>query len=453
MELNNILIINIINSGISFIMGFYMFYFYRNTFKLGTGYWAAGSIFLGIIFLLKVIFHEGSPSATAAFTTFNTVGDYLFLAGIWQFKEKKINKWIFIGIPILDILQTIIFFKIYPSLRIQYGLHSLPLFIFGLLAIIEMIRLNSDQKYLRKIFLVNSFSFIMYLVLLLLFDYALITNSNFDPLKITHTSIYMQIVSSFLMIALTFGFLSAVNIRLNKELEVQLISKTKFLTIIAHDLRGPIGNIMSFLNLLQNTTNLNEEKNKEYLKVLNTLSQSTYHLLQNLLEWATTSKNLNKFDSKTIELSQIVAGNIVFFKSSADLKSIKLEYKEGKQTHILGNVNMIETIVRNLVSNAIKFTPKEGTITIASEKVLQKVRLTVSDTGQGIKPETIHSLFKFETNKSTRGTNGEAGSGLGLVLCKELVSNNNGVMEIESHEAIGTKVMVEFPAIEQIQCN
>lgn len=448
MELNNLLIINIINSGISFIMGLYMFYFYRNAFKLGTGYWAAGSIILGITFLLKVIFPVGSHSATAAFTNFNTIGDYLFLAGIWQFKEKKINKWIFIGIPILDILQTIIFFKIYPSLRMQYGLHSLPLFIFGLLAIIEMIRLNSTQKYLRKIFIVNSFSFIIYLVLLLLFEYALITNPNFDPLKITSTSIYMQIISSFLMIALTFGFLSAVNIRLNKELEVQLKSKTKFLTIIAHDLRGPVGNIMSFLNLLQNTTDLNEEKNKEYLKILKTLSQSTYHLLQNLLEWATKSKNLNKFEGEKIELSQIVSGNIIFFESSADLKSIKLEFKEGEQTYILGNVNMIETIVRNLVSNAIKFTSKGGTITITSEKILQKVRLTVSDTGQGIKPETINSLFKFETNKSTRGTEGESGSGLGLVLCKELVSSNNGVMEIESHEGVGTKVIVEFSSVD-----
>ncbi len=448
MELDNMLIINIINSGISFIMGLYMFYFYRNAFKLGTGYWAAGSIILGITFLLKAIFSVGSPSATAAFTNFNTIADYLYLAGIWQFKEKKINKWIFIGIPILDILQTIIFFKIYPSIRIQYGLHSLPLFTFGLLAIIEMIRLNSTQKYLKKIFLVNTFSFIIYLVLLFLFEYALITSPNFDPLKITNTTIYMQIISSFLMIALTFGFLSAVNIRLNKELEVQLKSKTKFLTIIAHDLRGPVGNIMSFLDLLQNTTDLNEEENKEYLKILNTLSQSTFHLLQNLLEWATKSKNLNKFEGETIELSQIVSGNIVFFKSSANLKSIKLEFKEGKQTYILGNANMIETIVRNLVSNAIKFTPKDGTITITSEKVLQKVRLTVADTGQGIKPEIINSLFKFETNKSTRGTNGETGSGLGLVLCKELVSCNNGVMEIESHEDIGTKVIIEFSSIE-----
>jgi signal transduction histidine kinase len=258
----------------------------------------------------------------------------------------------------------------------------------------------------------------------------------------------MQITSSFLMIALTIGFLSAVNIRLNNELEIQLKTKTKFLTIIAHDLRGPVGNIMCFLDVLQKTNDLNEEKNKEYLKILSTLSHSTFHLLQNLLEWATTSKNLNRFDSEKIEISQIVANNVGFFKSSADLKSIKLEFKEGKQTYILGNTNMIETIIRNLVSNAIKYTPKNGTIIIVSEKNLHKVRLIVSDTGRGIESNTINSLFKFETNHSTKGTNGEAGSGLGLVLCKEFVSRNNGVMEIESQEGIGTRVIVEFPSVE-----
>lgn len=424
-----------------------MFYFYKYTFKLGTGYWAAGSVLLGITFLLKVIFPEESPVATASFTNLNTIADFLYLAGIFQFKEKKINKWIFIGIPFLDILQTIIFFKIYPSLRIQYGLHTIPLFIFGLLALIEMFRLNSAQKYLKKIFLVNSISFIIYLILLLIFEYTLVSNPNFDPLKITNTSIYMQIISSFLMIALTIGFLSAVNIRLNNELEIQLKSKTKLLTIIAHDLRGPVGNIMNFLDVLQQTNDLNEGEKNEYLKILSKLSQSTFHLLQNLLEWATTSKNLNRFDSEKLELSQIIANNIIFFKSSADLKSIKLEFKKGTQTHVLGNTNMIETIVRNLVSNAIKFTPKNGTITIITEKVLQKVRLTISDTGQGITQATINSLFSFETNKSTKGTDGEAGSGLGLVLCKELVSSNNGVMKIESHEGIGTKAIVEFPSV------
>ena len=109
---------------------------------------------------------------------------------------------------------------------------------------------------------------------------------------------------------------------------------------------------------------------------------------------------------------------------------------------------MLQTIVRNLVSNAIKFTPNGGTITITTQKTHKKVYLIVTDTGRGIKPEIIDSLLKFETNEATIGTNGEIGSGLGLALCKELVTINKGTIKIESQEGVGTKITVEFSAIE-----
>lgn len=446
MELNNLLILNIMNSGISLIMGLYMFFLQRTSFKLGTGYWAIGSLIIGLGLLIKAVFPIENSFAMACSPLLITIGLYLYLAGIWKFKEIKIHRWIIIGIPILDITQTIIFLGFFHAYRIQIGFHLLLLVIYCLLAIFEMIQLNNNQKYLKKIFLLNAASFTIFLILLLLNIYALITTPNIIQLKLSNFGILMQIISGFVMIALTFGFLSAVNIRLNKELNNQLDSKTKFLSIIAHDLRGPVGNIMNFLDLIQNETDLDEKDRKEYLKILNTLSHSTFHLLQNLLEWATNSKNLNSFKSERIELSKIISNNLSFFRSSSLLKSINLNYSEKEQIYITGNVNMIQTILRNLVSNAIKFTPEGGTINILLEKKLDTVRLSVEDTGQGIKSEIIKSLFKFETNLSTKGTNGEAGSGLGLVLCKELISKNNGLIEIESKIGVGTKVIVEFPA-------
>lgn len=311
-----------------------------------------------------------------------------------------------------------------------------------------MIRLNSDHKYLKNIFLLNALSFAVSLVIVLLGFYILITTSNINPLQVNPTVIITFIINGFLMIALTFGFLTAVNLRLNMELEGQIKSNTKFLSIIAHDLRGPVGNISSFLDLLQNETEISEQERKKYLKLLNVLSQSTFHLLQNLLEWATKSKNLNKFKSERIELGQIVTGNIDFFKGATSLKSIDLKYIEAKKVIVSGNSNMLQTIVRNLISNAIKFTPTGGTITITTEETHGKVRLTVSDTGQGMKPEVINSFYKFETNTSTIGTNGEVGSGLGLVLCKELASRMNGIINIESDIGAGTKVIIDFPLVE-----
>ncbi len=448
MRMDIFLVLIIMNAGISLIMGFYMVFLRRNSSVKGPEYWAAGALVIGVGLLLKVIFPIGSVLEISGLPIFLTIGLYLYLAGILKFKGKRINKWIVIGIPILDILQFIILFKVFHSFRVQIALHQLVIVAYCLFSIIEMLRLSSTQKYLRKIFFINALSYIIFLIFVLLNFYALITNQNTDPLEISITVIFIHIISGFVMIALTFGFLTAVNVQLNMELEDQLKSKTKFLSIIGHDLRGPVGNIMNFLDLLQNKSDLNEKKRKEYLTILTTLSQSTFHLLQNLLEWATKSKYLNKFESERIELSQIISNDLNFFKSSTAVKSIKLEIIEGERTYFLGSVNMIQTIVRNLVSNAIKYTSEGGIIAITSEKVLDKVRLVVSDTGQGMNPETINSLFKFETTESRIGTRGEVGSGLGLALCIELASINNGVIEIESQEGIGTIVVVEFPAVD-----
>ncbi|MDD4149311.1 MAG: HAMP domain-containing sensor histidine kinase [Bacteroidales bacterium] len=447
MDINILTIIYIINSGISLIMGFIMLFQNRYSIKLGTGYWASGALIIGVGFLLKALFPINNLFNFTELPILFTIGLYLYLAGIWKFKDKKFNYWILIGIPILDVLQTVIFYFIFPSVPIQSGIHYVVLIVYFLLAIFEMIRLNSDQKYLKKIFLLNAFAFAISLVFMLFLFYILITAPIIEPLQATNAAIITFIVNGFIMISLTFGFLTAVNIRLTRELTGQLKSNSKFLSIIAHDLRGPVGTITNFLELLQNETELNEDERKIYLNILSDLSQSTFHLLQNLLEWGTKSKNINNFKNERIELTQIITVSMDFFKSAAFLKSIDIKFTEDDKTYILGDSNMLQTIVRNLISNAIKYTPKGGTIEITTKNTSHKVRLTISDTGQGMKPEAIDSFFKFETNSSTMGTNGEVGSGIGLVLCKELTSRMNGIIVIESDVGVGTKVIIDFPLI------
>ncbi|WP_372773648.1 sensor histidine kinase [Mangrovibacterium sp.] len=445
MEQSNMFVLNVVNSGISLIMGFYLFFLQRNSLKHGVGYWAAGSLIVGLGLLIRIIAPVDSFFVLVGTRVLITIGLYQYLAGIWKFKELKIRKGVVIGIPILDLIQSAIFIGVFHAYKIQIGIHLLFVIIYCSVAIFEMVHLNADQKYLTKVFLLNTVAFIVFLVLVLLNVYALLMNPRYSPAEITPEVISIHLISGFIMIALTFGFLSAVNMRLRKELEGQLKSKAKFLSIIGHDLRGPVGNIMNFLDLIQNDTDLSERDKQNYIKVLDNLSRSTFHLLQNLLDWATKSQNLNQYESERIELSRLVASDIGVFESSMVLKSIDLKFEEGRHTFISGNANMLKTVVRNLVSNAIKFTPKGGVITIKSEKAGEKVRLVVADTGQGIKPENINSLFKFETSRSTVGTAGELGSGLGLPLCKELIASNEGAVRVESEIGIGTKVIVEFP--------
>lgn len=447
MELNNLFIINIINSGISLIMGFYMFLLQRNSEKQGVGFWAAGSLVIGLGLLFKAIAPMDSYFYLAGFPVFITLGLYLYLAGIWRFKEQKVHTWIIILIPGLDLIQSLVFFSFLQLYRIQIALHLLFIIIYCTYAILEMLKLKPAHKYLKKIFFLNAFIFAVFLSFMLLYAYALLAAQNFCPFELSNISLIVQVISGFVMIALTFGFLSAVHLRLTAELEDQLKSKTKFLSIIGHDLKGPIGNIMNFLDLLQNKTDINEKERKQYIRILNTLSQSTFHLLQNLLEWASKSKNLSNSLGKRIDLSEYVSDNADAFKSMAAIKSINIEIIGEPQVYVFLDLNMLETTLRNLVSNAVKFTPKGGSITITTEKTANSARLVVSDTGKGIKAETIHSLLKFETNKPTAGTDGEIGSGIGLALCKQLVHNNNGVIRIESKEDSWTKVIIEFPFV------
>ena len=444
MEIDNIQLLTIINSGISLIMGLYMFML-RTSSKNGTGYWAAGCLIIGIGLLSKFIPFTNNHFTIVGPSIFTCTGLFLFLAGIWEFKKRKIYKWIIIGLPLLNIIQSVIFSTYYPSYRMQGGIYSTIILFYCIYAIYEMFALDKNQKHLKKIFRLNTVSFFIFLALVLLHITGLVVNINYNPTKLNEVGIILNIISSFVMIALTFGFLSAVNQQLECELKDQLRSKTKFFSIIAHDLRGPIGNIMSFLNLLKTDSELSKNEQEEYLEILTDLSQSSYLLLQNLLEWTTKSKHLNQYENEKIEVNQLIADNMNFFKSTATLKSIELKYEEGNETFISGSPNMLQTIIRNLFSNAIKFTPAGGRITISSQKETNKVRILVSDTGLGIAPETIKYLFKFEENKSTIGTNGEHGSGLGLVLCKEFTSRNNGTLTVESEVNVGTRIILEFP--------
>lgn len=440
----NILII--VNSGITIIMSLYIFFLYKNSAGVkGTFFWALGALIIGIGLLLKLFNSSNIFISFIVPPLFITIGLYFYLAGILHFKEKKINKWLVFGIPILDISQSIVFYQFIPSHKIRIILHLVILAFYCIIALYEMFKITHQQKYLKKIFLINAFSLAIFLVILLVNVFAVFNNLNFDPFEVNKAVVIMFILSGFIMISLTFGFLSAVNLQLYTELKGQLKSNTKFFAIIAHDLKGPVGTIMNFLNLLNTKKSLKEEQKQQFLEKIELLSVSTFHLLQNLLEWAVKSKNIIRFEKEIIDLDKLIKSSLPFFKSTADFKLISIEYNAESKSFIKGSPKMIETIIRNLISNAIKFTPAQGKITITTTTEKEKIYLQVSDTGIGISAKNIDDLFTFENNKSTPGTAGEVGSGLGLVLCKEFAKKNNGTLYIKSILNKGTDVIIEFP--------
>ncbi|RLD56400.1 MAG: PAS domain-containing sensor histidine kinase [Bacteroidetes bacterium] len=235
-----------------------------------------------------------------------------------------------------------------------------------------------------------------------------------------------------------------------KKSEEQLLeanaAKDKFFSIIAHDLTNPLNAIMGLAGLLQTDFDYfdNDEK-KEVIENLFNATQSTFKLLQNLLEWSKTKIGQLVVHQETLSLSAIAVENVTLLSSMAHNKTIKLKSGIPFDTTVLADANMVTTVIRNLISNAIKFTGKGGNIIISSKKTNDYIEVCVEDNGIGIEPENLKKLFSIEKQFKTKGTEGEYGSGLGLVLCKEFIEKNHGSIWAESVIGQGTKVKFTLP--------
>ncbi len=448
MEPLSLKIIIFIASGISLIMGLYMMFLHNSAKSVkGPVYWAAGNLLIGAGLLTRLFLPDHGFFPRAEYMLFITVGLYVYLAGIWSFKEKPIKKWVLIGFPVFDVVQTLIFYFVFPSLPIRLTLHFTVLAVVTLVSIYEMLQLEPPKKYLRKIFRLNALSFAAFLAILI-GGLIFVTFRSGDPADRPFAWILAYGVAGGLMTALTFGFLSAVNLQLTLELQAQLKSKNKFFSIITHDLRSPVGTLMGFVNLLNSQEDLDEEQRQIVMKNLEVLSQSTFHLLQNLMDWANNSTDIASFEEERVDMNELIQSNITFYQSLMLLKSLQLDFDHDEDVFVKGNSKMIETVIRNLVSNAVKFTPREGRITIQLRKDPAGVHLSVADTGVGIEPERLDQIFDRENIRTTNGTNGESGSGLGLALCKDFVLKNRGRLAVESRVNEGSRFTVDFPPAE-----
>lgn len=235
-------------------------------------------------------------------------------------------------------------------------------------------------------------------------------------------------------------------IRLSESLkEIKLLNenKDKMFEIIAHDLTGPVGHIYSILDP-QFIKVLSSEKLKEFLIDARASISSTYSLLKNLLLWARSQRNKQNFLPKLYDLNLIINENINLLSDSAKYKNIKLIWNYTDECFALFDKNMILTVVRNLVANAIKFTPEGGKITIATKNETDFIKISVSDTGTGVSAENVEKILKG-ISFTNYGTNREKGSGLGLQLCLDFINKNNGDFWIESEEGKGSCFCFSLP--------
>ncbi|HBL73997.1 MAG TPA: hypothetical protein DD458_02110 [Prolixibacteraceae bacterium] len=218
--------------------------------------------------------------------------------------------------------------------------------------------------------------------------------------------------------------------------ELVKLSETKdmFLAIIGHDLRNPIGAFKDTLDQLADYPEMfPEEVRRELVGELRKEAENTYFLLDNMLIWAKSQKSCLQLKMEPLRIGELIESNILLNKRFAENKNIKLVHQPGGNFIVLADQNMASLILRNLISNAIKFTRNGGEINILSRAVDNGfVELSVVDNGVGISEEMKNQIFNKHRHTSTYGTNNEKGSGLGLMLCSEFVEQNGGTISVDS---------------------
>lgn len=223
-------------------------------------------------------------------------------------------------------------------------------------------------------------------------------------------------------------------------------TKDKFFSIIAHDLKNPIGAFKNVLELLyESFEDFSKEELIEFIEPLKDSAKQLFALLENLLLWSRAQTGRIETNPEIFDISELIKQNINLLKLQAENKNIEILNVSLEKIEVFADPNMITTVLRNLISNAIKFTPNGGKIYLFVSKSDTNAIVCVEDTGIGMSPNDQEKLFRIDIHHTSLGTNQEKGTGLGLIICKEFIERNGGKIWVESQEGKGTKFFFSVP--------
>jgi signal transduction histidine kinase len=233
----------------------------------------------------------------------------------------------------------------------------------------------------------------------------------------------------------------------NNELQSLISARNKLFSIIGHDLRAPIGSFKQFIDhLVSKDFDLKDTASlSELLRTLQVSSNTTYELLESLLLWAGAQQNDIIFSPVDYNLHKTITKTLRLYKESSSQKKITILNKVPENQTIYADPNMITTVIRNFVSNAVKFTPNDKTIAVSITKNEEYWIISVEDEGIGISDENIKKIFDINSHFTSSGTNNEKGSGLGFLICQEFIKKHDGEIWIESKEGIGSLFSFTIP--------
>ncbi|MDT8446086.1 MAG: ATP-binding protein [bacterium] len=221
-------------------------------------------------------------------------------------------------------------------------------------------------------------------------------------------------------------------------------TKDKFFSIVAHDLRGPIG---SFSVLFNEVFEQGSDISQPLFDSIRTSAKNTHQLLENLLSWSRSQKDEIEYNPKDFALLPPLQANLGLYQGTAQQKGLTLRAQVDPEIGLYADLPMVTTILRNLINNALKFTPQGGSITVSASQKEDWVRVEVADTGVGMSEEIQDSLFRLDKKAhSSLGTNSESGSGLGLILCAEFVKRHGGQIGVSSQTGVGSQFWFTLPS-------
>jgi len=220
--------------------------------------------------------------------------------------------------------------------------------------------------------------------------------------------------------------------------------KDRFISILAHDLRNPFNTLLGFSDLLlENINAISKNEISEQIQIINQISHKTYNLLEDLLLWIQSQSGKIKFEPVQIDFNNLVTDILHNYDSNS--KNIEILVQNDLNVSVCADVNMLKTILRNLISNAFKFTNNNGSIKISAKSDNDNAIISVTDNGIGINAEDVNKLFDFSKKFSSLGTNNEKGSGLGLLICSEFIEKHNGKIWAKSTFGIGSEFTFTIP--------
>ena len=409
----------------------------------GPREWAIGNLLTGIglgLFGFDGMIPDLFSIAVSNF--FITIGLTFYISGVRKFRGKTVSNWLILALPVFNFLQSILFTDIFQLLEVRRFLFSLTIMM-GTLMLAKETLVPARRPLLIALRITFISSCVFSLIMLVRAVASLFIHQEVNLVS-NSVTISVWIATGVAQISNSFGFLFMFLYKQADDLKIKISGMNRFISILAHDLRSPLGTMKSLTQEVVNAEYFGSAE-REMLMAIKKSTDNTYNLLENLLEWGHNISGDMQPDKKKLSLDHLLSEVSELMEPMLRDKEIRLVRDEHQKAFVFADEQMVRTIIRNLFSNAIKYTPQNGIITLHTGESSREAWFSIDDSGEGISPGNLAKLNDSSPNYTSLGTKGEKGFGLGLSLCRILADRNLGTLTIESKLGMGTKARVSFP--------